>query len=327
MKQATTRKALALLLVLVFALSSALSACTYDPHEGDETTDKAPAAEATASAVKDTESEKARDTGISPDTVPATSAQTETEPVSETETETEKVTETKAKTEPPETKEPETDAPVPDQTEPADTEAPEPRQATEPLPDNADEVFARTVYVGDSICSGFRVYGILPPNNNLAVGNVGARSIFDYSFSVNGAGYDLITALKLVDPAFVVFSMGMNDINMTSEQQYCANYDNILAQVHAAIPNAKLFVASITPTRNTQSFRNERIDLFNDTIKDHLSGTGYYYIDINSALRDPATGSLNASYDGGDGIHLAPAAYHVIKSVTYSYFKSIGAVS
>ena len=190
-----------------------------------------------------------------------------------------------------------------------------------------EEAFAKTVFVGDSICSGFRIYDVTPPNNNLAVGNVGARSIFDYTFKVDNEEYDLITALKLVAPTFVVFSMGMNDINMTSEQDYCDNYDGIIEKVREALPDAKLFVASITPTRNTQSFRNERIDLFNSTIKDHLSGTGYYYIDINSALSDPATGSLVASYDGGDGIHLAPAAYHVIKSVTYSYFKSIGAVS
>ena len=322
MNSTTTTKSLALLLVLVFVF--ALTACTYDPSE-------APASTADPSASTDapaTDAEKGTSPAAPAATSPLNARESETESAAATDTDTNAETGTDAVTEPvTEAETPETAQTEPAETEPAETSAPSPKQTADPLPGSADEVFARTVYVGDSICSGFRVYGILPPNNNLAVGNVGARSIFDYSFTVNGSSYDLITALKLVDPSFVVFSMGMNDINMTSPEQYCANYDNILAQVHAAIPNAKLFVASITPTRNDPRFANERIDLFNSTIKSHLSGTGYYYIDINTALRDSVTDSLVSSYDGGDGIHLAPAAYHVIKSVTYSYFKSIGAVS
>ena len=309
MNSTTTTKSLALLLVLVFVF--ALTACTYDPSEAPASTAD-PSASTDAPATGAPETDALWIAGIYNETDTDTNAETGTDAVTEPVTEAET---------------PETAQTEPAETEPAETSAPSPKQTADPLPGSADEVFARTVYVGDSICSGFRVYGILPPNNNLAVGNVGARSIFDYSFTVNGSSYDLITALKLVDPSFVVFSMGMNDINMTSPEQYCANYDNILAQVHAAIPNAKLFVASITPTRNDPRFANERIDLFNSTIKSHLSGTGYYYIDINTALRDSVTDSLVSSYDGGDGIHLAPAAYHVIKSVTYSYFKSIGAVS
>ena len=187
-----------------------------------------------------------------------------------------------------------------------------------------EEAFAKTVFVGDSICSGFRTYGVMPANNNLAVGNVGARSIFDYTFRVDDEEYDLITALKLVAPTFVVFSMGMNDINMTSEQDYCDNYDGIIEKVREALPDAKLFVASITPTREAPSFTNARIDLFNEAIKAHLEGTDVTYVDVNTALKDGATNSLIASYDGGDGIHLAPEAYTVFKNIVYELYKSLG---
>ena len=215
---------------------------------------------------------------------------------------------------------------------PAQTEAPQTTQAgagrnVQPTPASADETFDRTVFVGDSICSGFRVYGVMPANNCLAVGNVGARSIFDYTFAVDGVEYDLVTAIKLVNPSFVVFSMGMNDINITDEQTYCSNYDNIISQIHAAVPDAKLFVASITPTYNAPSFTNARIDSFNAAIKAHLEGTGYYYIDVNSVLKDASTNSLYPNYHSGDGIHLSPEAYEIFKSTVYSYFQSIGVAS
>lgn len=192
------------------------------------------------------------------------------------------------------------------------------------VPADAEEAFAHTVFVGDSICSGFRVYGHMPDNNCLAVGNVGARSIFDYSFAVDGVDHDLITALKLVDPSFVVFSMGMNDINITDEDQFCANYDNILAKVHEALPDAKLFIASITPTLNAPSFKNSRIDSFNEAIKKHLEGTEYYYIDVASSFKDASSNSLIESFSGGDGIHLSSAAYAQFKSVVYDFYKSVG---
>ena len=198
---------------------------------------------------------------------------------------------------------------------------------TDPTPATPPEekggALKKTVFVGDSICSGFRVYKLVDPNNCLAYGNVGARSLFDYKFTVNEKEYELIDALKLVDPSYVVFSMGMNDINMTTTEQYCTNYDNILAKVHEALPKAKLFVASITPTRDAASFPNDKIDSFNAALKSHFAGTDYTYVDVSSSLKD-ASNSLVSTYHSGDGIHLSPAAYNVFLSVLADTYKGMG---
>ena len=199
--------------------------------------------------------------------------------------------------------------------------------STEPDPQTPPEekggALKKTVFVGDSICSGFRVYKLVEPNNCLAYGNVGARSLFEYKFTVDEKEYDLLDALKIVNPSYVVFSMGMNDINITPEEQYCKNYDDILAKVHEVLPNAKLFVASITPTRGTQSFPNDKIDRFNAALKKHLEGTGYTYVDVSSSLKD-STNSLVSTYHSGDGIHLSPAAYNVYLSVLADTYKNMG---
>lgn len=306
--------------IAVFVISAC--ACSVRRIDSDET--EKPASEVTAgnSADADSESDRATENGtesaLTPDTQSDNTTESKNDETIPKETDAPETTKSAA--------EDTSNKNAEDTTTAVTTQSGAGRQV-EPLPSNADDTFARTVFVGDSICSGFRVYGVMPANNCLAVGNVGARSIFDYTFAVNGVEYDLITAIKLVDPAFVVFSMGMNDINITSAEQYCANYDNILSQVHAAVPNAKLFVASITPTYNAPSFTNSRIDSFNAAISAHLAGTGYYYIDVNSVLKDSATNSLVSTYHSGDGIHLSPAAYEIFKSTVYSYFKSIGVAS
>ena len=194
-----------------------------------------------------------------------------------------------------------------------------------PVPANADEAFEKTVFVGDSICSGLRVYGFMPDNNCLAEGSVGAWSIFNYNFTVDGMEYDLITALTKVDPSFVVFSMGMNDINITDEDGFLENYDEILSKTHEALPDAKLFVCSITPTLNAESFKNSRIDSFNEAMSKHLEGSDYYFIDVTSYFKDASSNSLKEEYSAGDGIHLSTTAYEVLKNAVYEFYKSIGA--
>lgn len=215
-----------------------------------------------------------------------------------------------------------TDAPVDNTTTAPDTDPvkddvpPPPSDSTytqtvniDSFPDQYNEFLSKTVFVGDSICSGLRVYKILPSDNVMAVGNVGARSIFDYTFNAKGTEYALPDALALLKPEYVVCSMGMNDVNMSSEEKFCANYDNVLAKIHETLPNAKIYVVSITPISAESNFcSNEKLDRYNQALKSHLSGTAYTYLDVASVMKN-ANNALADENNGGDGIHLSPAAY------------------
>ena len=71
------------------------------------------------------------------------------------------------------------------------------------------------VFVGDSICSGLGHYGIIPMERVIAQGNIAARNIFDLTFSVDGCELTLISALVNANPEYIIFSMGINDVNIT----------------------------------------------------------------------------------------------------------------
>ena len=169
-----------------------------------------------------------------------------------------------------------------------------------------------TVFVGDSICSGLRVYKILPDDNVVAKGCVGARNIFDYTFPVRGKEFGLTYSLSLLKPKYIVFSMGMNDVNMTTPEQFCENYDFLMKTVHTLLPETKLFVASVTPIAADCTFStNTKIEALNTAIREHLEDSDYTYVNIADGLKI-WDGSLRSTYSGGDGIHLAPDAYYIL---------------
>ena len=169
-----------------------------------------------------------------------------------------------------------------------------------------------TVFVGDSICSGLRVYGILPDDNVVAKGSVGVRNIFENKFPVREREFGVSYSLYLLEPRYVVFSMGMNDIRMTTEEEYCNNYDFLMDTLHTVLPDTKFFVASITPvTADCEFTDNDRIDRYNEAMKTHLESREESYVDIASCLK-MWDNTMYPEYSGGDGIHLVSSTYYII---------------
>ncbi len=183
--------------------------------------------------------------------------------------------------------------------------------------DEYNEFLSKCVFVGDSICSGLKAYDILPAKNVLAQGNVAARSIYDYTFKVNGDEMSILAALLELRPEYVIFSMGMNDVNMTSEATFCENYGKLLSEVESFLPDTTLIVCSVTPItygENGSLFaRPDRIDGFNAALKEYLDASGkWIYCDIAHEMKN-SLNLLKSQYLGSpDGVHLAPDAYYAI---------------
>ena len=175
------------------------------------------------------------------------------------------------------------------------------------------EFYSKCVFVGDSICRGFKAYDVLPARQVCAQGNTAARNILEFEFRVDGQDADLITCLKKLDPEYIVFSMGMNDVNMTSKEKFCENYGNLLSLTEQALPEAQLVVCSVTPIVKESNFtRNTKIDEYNAALKEYLDASGrWIFADIAHGLKDKDNG-LKSRYNGGDGIHLSGLAYHAI---------------
>jgi lysophospholipase L1-like esterase len=170
---------------------------------------------------------------------------------------------------------------------------------------DADNAFIdKCAFVGDSVFYGLFSYGFIDSERVFANAGVAARNLFDFEFR----GQDIKSAVKSIDPEYVVFYMGMNDLNMTDIDTYVQNYLNLMAQ----FSEYKLMVVSVTPVNRDSWFTyNWKIDAYNNGIKNAITSLGsdrVCYIDVNSALKN-ASGDVRTEYDGGDGVHLNKAGY------------------
>ncbi len=183
--------------------------------------------------------------------------------------------------------------------------------------------------VGDSIASGFGAYQVLTNPYDFATGNLATRSIDNYTFTYDGSSYGYIEALEHSQPAYIYLSMGMNDVNITTSDEYAENYRNIITKVQEVCPDSVIIVAGITPISVSSTFTTQStIQKFNEKLKetvDSFADSKVIYYDAYSAVYDAASGGLRADCDGGDGIHLSYSAYSTLLSNLYPVLDEIPA--
>lgn len=168
------------------------------------------------------------------------------------------------------------------------------------------------LFVGDSICYGFSAWGAVNEKNVYATESVSARNFFEHRMFYRGVPAKFIPVLKTVNPKRIFLSMGMNDVNITSAEEFCLNYKEIIT---AALLNteAEVYVCAITPISRLQFTKPSYIAEFNDAMSRFIEKSYYgrvHFVSFAEALKDE-NGLLCERYDGGDGIHLDMQAYYV----------------
>lgn len=175
-----------------------------------------------------------------------------------------------------------------------------------------EKVGKESLFVGDSTCLGFSTWEVIDSKNVYATGNVGARNMLDYEMYYLSEPAKFVNVLNAVKPKHIFFWMGMNDVNMTSSEEYCENYKVI---IDTALKNsdADIYICAITPISNLNFTEPAYISEFNDAIG-HFVRKNYkervYTVNFGEPLKN-AEGILDEQYNGGDGIHLSRKAYYV----------------
>lgn len=187
-----------------------------------------------------------------------------------------------------------------------------PENGTYILPKEEEKITEESLFVGDSICSGFWACGMISGKNVYATGAVGARNLLEYEMYYRNQPAKFVPVLKRVQPKNVFLWMGMNDVNLTTAEEFCENYKTII-DLALENTNADIYVCAISPIRNLEFTKLEYIDEFNEAISAFIKANykdRVYYIDFTDPLKTEA-GLLDEQYDGGDGIHLSTRAYYI----------------
>lgn len=170
------------------------------------------------------------------------------------------------------------------------------------------------VFVGDSTCLAFQFYGFISPERCYAQAGAAARNIYDWVFMQRKEEKDILTALADSGCKSFYFLMGLNDVNMTSAEDYYRNYRSFLEAVLEICPYADINLLSVTPvTEDCEFCFNSSLNSLNEKLTQIAkeSGGKIKYIDIASFFKD-GKGNMKPAYATKDGIHMREGGYYDI---------------
>ncbi|MDE5584670.1 MAG: hypothetical protein K2J08_13355 [Ruminococcus sp.] len=182
------------------------------------------------------------------------------------------------------------------------------------------EFYQEKIYVaGDSIAFGFNLYGLIPDGHNIATESLSMWNLDYFTFPT---GMGLVDTIAYYQPSLLYMSLGMNDVNASTAEQFAERYQNTIKQIRERVPDINIAVAGITPVTIESGFVDNQVIIeFNNALENmvrSLNTTHVYYFDTFSILAD-STDSLRTECTGGDGIHLTTQCYYDIFNNLFTF--------
>lgn len=181
----------------------------------------------------------------------------------------------------------------------------------------------RIAIAGDSIATGFNIYGYIPYEHNIAKESVGLWNYSNNTFNFGYGDMSLIDAVAYMQPQLLYISMGMNDLPSCDPDWFANAYYDLIIQILDVAPDVNIVAAAISPVGDFVSYSsNENIRNYNAALENmiySLNSPQVYYFDAYSVLADGNTLALNDAYSAGDGIHLASYSYNDILTALFNF--------
>lgn len=163
---------------------------------------------------------------------------------------------------------------------------------------SANEKFANSLVLGDSIAQGLYEYGVLDQSHVLAERGAGV---------VNGGGElasGQMAQAKALVPQALFLSYGMNDMKVTDQDSFLKAYREDLEDLKQSLPDTDIYVNSILPVQQdtvAQQPVYANIPQYNEGLKHLCDELEITFIDNTDLVKE--------EYYADDGIHMAPAYY------------------
>lgn len=196
------------------------------------------------------------------------------------------------------------------------TEATEVTSETEPKYNSTEydkSFFSNSLFIGDSIFTGFSGFGYLEPDNVFA--QVGLNPESAVTKEING-----VTAVKKAEemqPDHICIMLGTNGLAFLSAEYMAKEMSELVDSLRTVSPDSKIIILSIPPvTAEHESENPEKIPVimdYNSKLLKTAEEKDCMYIDIFTMLQDD-DGYLAADYAEADGLHFLGKAYGVVLS-------------
>ena len=179
--------------------------------------------------------------------------------------------------------------------------------------------FDSAVFLGDSLTQGLQIYDTgLPNAHYCAYRGVGPNAVVNGTTCtrIDGVQEVPLEALASYAPKSVDILLGTNVLTQdTDYTSFLTYYSLMLDNIRALLPDADIYVQSITPVRPEVSagaghsgMYGARFIRVNNDLAALAVEKGCYFLDLWEVLAD-ANGDLKVEYAQPDGYHLLPEGY------------------
>jgi hexosaminidase len=176
-----------------------------------------------------------------------------------------------------------------------------------------NEAWRNAVLLGDSITEGFEVAKYFPGRRILNRG-IGADVIGNDMPPEDPRGVLQRLDSSVFDCATtdLFILIGINDLNTGRNVEAMeTGYRELLRQLRERLPDLRIHIQTVLPTRGAHAKQNEPVRQFNERLKKLAAEFKCQLIDLHALMRD-SEGQLKAEFTN-DGLHLTDPAYQVWK--------------
>ena len=179
--------------------------------------------------------------------------------------------------------------------------------------------FANVCFLGDSLTQGMQIYSSgLPEASFCAYRGANPSVVVNGTTCkrADGVAEVPLEALTAQQPRAIYVLLGTNVLGRdTDYSSFLTYYRLMLDMLSQTLPNAKIYVQSITPVRpevcqksGHEGLNRDRLCQINNELAAIALEKNCYFLNLWEVLADE-NGDLNESYAQPDGYHLRPAGY------------------
>ena len=187
-----------------------------------------------------------------------------------------------------------------------------------------ESYFSKSVFIGDSVMTGFRNYSectaTASTHSSKFLANVGF-ALYNSSNAVTSSSkhptyqgkkdyvWNNITLMD-VDRAFIMF--GANElVSFSPDKVIPTYYIPFIQKIMAAKPGIEINVISMPPVyagTNKGHLNQPNVNAYNQLLKEMCANNGWHYIDITAKMKD-SNGDMVAAYSSDRYVHMNNKGY------------------
>lgn len=178
------------------------------------------------------------------------------------------------------------------------------------------DFFANTLFIGDSISTGFSGFGYLETENVFAKVGLNPESALTTEID----GFNAVTKAEAMKPERICIMLGTNGLAFMEPTYMAKKMGTLIEELKAAVPESEIVILSIPPVTEKHESenpeKNEQVRIYNADLEVLAEDNDCVFVDLYDQLTDDK-GYFSEDYAEADGLHFLGAAY----GVTLSYIE------